>query len=74
MGYPERHMQSAPIGHCRILDRAAKVLGSQQSAELWMTRPAMGQNQQRPIDLLQTEQGAAVVEDFLTRMEYNVYS
>ena len=39
-----------------------------------MSRPAMGLDHQRPIDLLQTVQGAELVNDFLTRLEHGVYS
>ena len=34
----------------------------------------MGLNDQRPIELLQTVQGTELVTDFLTRLEYGVYS
>ncbi len=39
-----------------------------------MSRPAMGLDHSRPIDLLQTEVGSQIVEDFLHRLEYCVYS
>lgn len=58
----------------RILAKATNILGSKEAAESWMSRPAMGLDQQRPLDLLLTEVGTEVVEDFLTRLEYNVYS
>jgi uncharacterized protein (DUF2384 family) len=34
----------------------------------------MGLDGQRPIDLLQTVQGAELVNDFLGRLEYGVYT
>jgi putative toxin-antitoxin system antitoxin component (TIGR02293 family) len=56
------------------LANASDVFGSKDSAEEWMAKPALGLNRQRPIDLLQTVQGAEVVNDFLMRLEYGVYT
>jgi putative toxin-antitoxin system antitoxin component (TIGR02293 family) len=57
-----------------ILAKATAVLGSQQDAEQWLERPAIGLEQRRPIDLLATPAGAKIVEDFLTRVEFGVYT
>lgn len=57
-----------------ILDKATAVLGSQEEAEAWLERPAIGLDQRRPIDLLATPAGVRLVEDFLTRLEYGVYA
>lgn len=57
-----------------ILARATAVLGSQDEAEHWLERPAIGLNQRRPIDLLATSAGTRLVEDFLQRLEYGVYA
>lgn len=56
-----------------ILAKATEVLGSQEEAEQWMERPAIGLDQRRPIDLLETPAGVELVEDFLRRLEYGVY-
>jgi len=56
------------------LAKATEVFGSKEAAEQWMSRPAIGLDRQRPIDLLLTVQGAELVSDFLTRVEYGVYS
>ena len=56
------------------LAKATQVFGSKEDAELWMSRPAMGLDGQKPIDLLQTVQGAELVNDFLGRLEYGVYT
>jgi putative toxin-antitoxin system antitoxin component (TIGR02293 family) len=56
------------------LAKATEVFGTREKAEDWMKRPAIGLDGQRPIDMLQTVQGAELVSDFLTRLEYNVYS
>lgn len=57
-----------------ILAKATAVLGSQSEAEQWLERPATGLDGRRPLDLLATPAGTELVEDFLTRMEYGVYS
>jgi len=56
------------------LAKASDVFGGQEPAEAWLTAPATGLDGQRPIDLLQTLQGAELVTDFLTRLEHGVYS
>lgn len=57
-----------------ILAKATDVLGSQEEAELWLERPAIGLDQRRPIELLATPAGVELVEDHLTRLEYGVYA
>jgi len=54
--------------------KASEVFGGVRQAEAWMDKPAMGLDGCRPIEMLQTLQGAEVVNDFLTRLEYGVYS
>jgi putative toxin-antitoxin system antitoxin component (TIGR02293 family) len=57
-----------------LLTRATAVLGSQAEAEKWFERPAIGLNQQRPIDLLSTPAGVELVEDYLGRLAHGVYT
>ena len=57
-----------------VLAKATAVFGSQEEAEQWLERPAVGLNQRRPIDLLATPAGVELVEDFLQRLEYGVYA
>jgi putative toxin-antitoxin system antitoxin component (TIGR02293 family) len=57
-----------------ILAKATAVLGSQEEAEQWLQRPAMGLDQRRPLDLLATPAGVEIVQDFLGRLEYGVYT
>jgi putative toxin-antitoxin system antitoxin component (TIGR02293 family) len=58
----------------RVLSRATAVFGTQEEAEHWLERPAVGLEQRRPIDLLATPVGVEIVEDHLTRLEYGVYT
>lgn len=57
-----------------ILAKATAVFGSQEEAERWLERPAIGLDERRPIDLLATPAGAALVEEFLGRLEHGVYA
>jgi putative toxin-antitoxin system antitoxin component (TIGR02293 family) len=57
-----------------ILAKATTVFGSKQEAERWLEQPAIGLNQQRPVDLLVSPTGAQLVEDYLTRIEFGVYA
>ena len=56
------------------LAKATDVFGDKEAAQRWMSQPATGLDRQRPIDLLRTVQGAELVNDFLTRLEYDVYA
>lgn len=53
-----------------VLTQATAVLGSVTAAQDWVTRPQIGLDGRRPIDLLTT---GTVVEDLLQRMEAGVY-
>jgi putative toxin-antitoxin system antitoxin component (TIGR02293 family) len=57
-----------------VLAKARDVFGSSEQAATWLSRPATGLNQQRPIDLLATLAGAELVQRFLGRLEYGVYT
>jgi putative toxin-antitoxin system antitoxin component (TIGR02293 family) len=57
-----------------ILAKATRVLGSQDEAEQWLRRSAIGLDQQRPIDLLTTPAGVKLVDDYLGRLEYDGYT
>lgn len=57
-----------------VLSKAEEVLGDREQALDWMTSPAMGLEGRRPLDLLTTQMGFELVEDFLIRMEYGVYA
>lgn len=57
-----------------IIARATSIFGSKEEAEQWLEQPATGLDQHRPIDLLATPAGVGLVEDFLVRLEYGVYT
>ena len=43
-------------------------------AERWLAQPALGLDRRKPIDLLKTHPGARLVAQYLTRIEYGVYT
>ena len=53
---------------------ATKVFGSEEDAQAWMKRPAIGLNQQRPTDLTGTVEGREAVRDYLVRIYFGVYT
>lgn len=55
------------------LARAMEVFGRRERAVEWLGTPATGLNGQRPINMLQTIQGAGLVAEFLTRLDRGVY-
>jgi len=57
-----------------ILTRTTAMLGSQRDAEIWLERPALGLDSRRPIDLMSTPAGLELVETYLGRLEYGVYT
>jgi putative toxin-antitoxin system antitoxin component (TIGR02293 family) len=57
-----------------ITEHAIDVLGSKDAAERWLMMPALGLDQRRPIDLLQSSEGTELVKTLLTRMDYGVYA
>jgi putative toxin-antitoxin system antitoxin component (TIGR02293 family) len=57
-----------------ILAKATSVFGTQDEAEQWLEQPAIGLDQHRPLDLLATPAGVKLVEDYLERLEYGVYT
>ena len=75
---PEKALSADQSGRAwkfaEILVQATDVFGSQKEAELWLERPAIGLEQRRPIDLLATPAGVDLVETFLGRLKYGVYT
>jgi putative toxin-antitoxin system antitoxin component (TIGR02293 family) len=58
----------------KVRAQAAEELGSAEAAEKWLMTPAMGLEQRRPIDLMHTMDGIALVTQLLSRMHFGVYS
>ena len=58
----------------KVRAQAADELGSAEAAEQWLMTPAMGLEQRRPIDLMRTMDGMALVTQLLSRMHYGVFA
>jgi putative toxin-antitoxin system antitoxin component (TIGR02293 family) len=75
---PERPLSTEQSGRAwkfaEILAEAMEVFGSQEAAERWLDSPAMGLDRHRPIDLLATPAGVDLVEQFLGRLKFGVYT
>lgn len=62
---------------CRVVQiftLAVNVLEDEENALDWLLRPKLALNQQSPLSLLQTKQGAREVETLLKQIECGVYS
>lgn len=57
-----------------VFGQATQILGCDGSAEAWMTKAAIGLANRKPIDLLATPSGVAMVEEYLVRLEHNVHT
>ena len=57
-----------------VTQQAIEVLGSRETAERWLSTPAMGLDRRKPIDLLQSTEGTELVKTLLTRMDYGIYT
>jgi putative toxin-antitoxin system antitoxin component (TIGR02293 family) len=58
----------------RVAAHAFAVLGTEEKAAMWLSRPNRALNGELPIRLLDTDVGARQVEDLLGRIEHGVIS
>lgn len=58
----------------QILAHAELALGGQNKALEWLNRPNQALNGAIPLELLDTDSGAAQVDDVLGRLEHGVFS
>ncbi len=56
------------------LCKAEVVFGNRRAAAEWLLSPAIGLNREAPVDLLTTQPGYELVDDYLSRMEHGIYS
>jgi putative toxin-antitoxin system antitoxin component (TIGR02293 family) len=57
-----------------VVAHAIAVFGDEHKASHWLSTPLPFFNNQRPADLLEHEEGLALVEQTLTRIEHNIPS
>jgi putative toxin-antitoxin system antitoxin component (TIGR02293 family) len=70
----ERESERAQETKGAIIARVEEVFGSREKAEIWLNEPNRALNLQRPLDLLDTDEGAKQVEEVLIRIEHGVFS
>lgn len=58
----------------RVAARAEEALGDPEKAARWLRKPNRSLQGKRPIDLLESDIGARMVERALGRIEHGVYS
>ena len=58
----------------RIFSLAVELIGDKENAIQWLRTPNRALGGEVPIDLLDTDAGARMVEDILGRIAYGVYS
>jgi putative toxin-antitoxin system antitoxin component (TIGR02293 family) len=56
----------------RVLQRAKETFGSKEKALQWLKRPTRPLNGNPPLDLLDTEAGARMVEDLLVQIDHGI--
>lgn len=52
---------------------ATEVIGSEDAANMWMTKPAFGLGNMVPLDLMRETEGSEAVRLYLTRIQFGVY-
>jgi len=58
----------------RVYANAVEMIGDKEKAIEWLSTPNRALGGERPLDQLDTDMGARMVEDILGRMAYGVYS
>lgn len=56
----------------RVIATAEEVFGDKDKAGLWLRRPTTALDGERPLELLDTEEGAREVETLLTRISHGI--
>jgi putative toxin-antitoxin system antitoxin component (TIGR02293 family) len=58
----------------RVYANAVEMIGDQERAIAWLGTPNRALGGDRPLDLLDTDLGARMVDDILGRIAYGIYS
>jgi putative toxin-antitoxin system antitoxin component (TIGR02293 family) len=76
--HPPKRLSPAESGRvwklAEVLAKATDVMGSSELAQRWLEQPAIGLDQRRPIDVMESSEGAAMVLTLLDRLDYGVYT
>jgi putative toxin-antitoxin system antitoxin component (TIGR02293 family) len=58
----------------RIAEQADRVFGNREKAQRWLRKESRALEGRRPIDLLQSETGAHIIEEELVRIDYGMFA
>jgi putative toxin-antitoxin system antitoxin component (TIGR02293 family) len=58
----------------RVYAQAVEMIGEEETAIAWLNAPNRALGGEKPLDQLDTDTGARMVEDILGRIAYGVYS
>ena len=58
----------------RIFDHAVRVFDDPVRARLWLNRPRRRFDNRTPLEMLRTETGGRMVEEFLGQIEYGMFA
>jgi putative toxin-antitoxin system antitoxin component (TIGR02293 family) len=58
----------------RVFDHTVKVFGDPDRARAWLNKPKKRFDGRTPLDMLRTEVGARLVEEFLGQIEYGMFA
>ena len=58
----------------RIAQQADRVFGSREKAQRWLRKESRALDGTRPIDLMQSETGAHIVEEELHRIDHGMFA
>jgi putative toxin-antitoxin system antitoxin component (TIGR02293 family) len=56
----------------RLIAAAEETFGSQEKANIWLRRPTTALDGEQPLDLLDTDEGARLVETLLGRISHGI--
>ncbi len=75
---PDERLTTAQTAYAfqfaELYTQALDVLGTKEAADNWLQAPARILSNQKPIDLITTQPGLQKVQQYLTQMDYGVYS
>ena len=71
-GKIDRSESERLVRYQRLFKKAQEVFGDSGSARQWLTQPAPGLGNAKPVEFARTELGAREVENLLGRIEYGV--
>ena len=74
MGQPTSPESDHIARAARVRVHAIEMIGDEEKAIAWLNTPNRALDGQRPLDLLDTDMGARMVEDIAGRIAYGVYS